>query len=191
MSLLLGHKEMTKFKYLWISIVAVLVVGCQTETDYGGAGTIGNFPYGGYSDYKINANTAVVTFRGNSKTCMSTIRSSVLNRCAEVTMANGYDWFIITSNSASRTNEIVETIDTYHRVNPPRFFDTYYRSSTFMTYHNSETSTQGYARPRQDNMCSIVMVIKMFRGRVPRGVPNAHSAIDVIGHLSGTSYTPI
>lgn len=175
---------------MWITFAAAtLITGCQTETDYGAAGTIGNFPYGGYSDYHINANTAVVTFRGNSKTCMSTIRSSLLARCADVTMASGYDYFIVTSSSGSGNNVNLQTYDSYHPVNPPRFFDTYYRTSTVVSYHNSETATDTYHRPSQDGMCSMVMVIKMFRGRVPAGVPRAYSATDVIGHLSGTSYT--
>jgi hypothetical protein len=50
---------------------------------------------GGYSDQRLDNNTAQVSFRGNAYTAPETVHSYLLRRCAEVTLQNGYNYFVL------------------------------------------------------------------------------------------------
>jgi hypothetical protein len=50
---------------------------------------------GGYSDQRLDSNTAQVSFRGNGYTAPETVHSYLLRRCAEVTLQNGYNYFVL------------------------------------------------------------------------------------------------
>jgi hypothetical protein len=50
---------------------------------------------GGYTDKVLAGNTVQVSFRGNRMTTPETLHSFLLRRCAEVTMQDGYDHFVV------------------------------------------------------------------------------------------------
>lgn len=50
---------------------------------------------GGYSDQRLDDNTAQVSFRGNGFTAPETVHSYLLRRCAEITLQNGYNYFVL------------------------------------------------------------------------------------------------
>jgi len=50
---------------------------------------------GGYSDQRLDDNTVQVSFRGNGFTAPETVHSYLLRRCAEVTLQNGYNYFVL------------------------------------------------------------------------------------------------
>jgi hypothetical protein len=50
---------------------------------------------GGYSDQKLDDNTVQVSFRGNGFTAPETVHSCLVRRCAEVTLQNGYNYFVL------------------------------------------------------------------------------------------------
>lgn len=50
---------------------------------------------GGYSDQRLDNNTAQVSFRGNRFNSSETLHSYLLRRCAEVTLHNGYNYFVL------------------------------------------------------------------------------------------------
>lgn len=53
----------------------------------------------GYSDQKLESNRFRVSFDGNSSTPRETVENYVLYRVAEVTLANGYDYFTVATQS--------------------------------------------------------------------------------------------
>jgi len=63
-------------------------VGCATG--YGKDGFSG-----GYSDSKLSRDRFQVTFQGNGYTSVSTVKTYLLFRCAELTVENGFDYFVI------------------------------------------------------------------------------------------------
>lgn len=69
-------------------VLAVVEAGCATPYQRYGA-------RGGYYDLPMGRNLALVSFQGNSYTSEERIRASLLYRCAEVTEAHGYDFFVI------------------------------------------------------------------------------------------------
>jgi hypothetical protein len=73
---------------------AALALGLSAcATPYGSAGLSG-----GYSETKLDDATYVVTFAGNGYTTAETVQTFWLYRCAELTLAQGYDGFEITSD---------------------------------------------------------------------------------------------
>ncbi len=49
----------------------------------------------GYSERKIESNRYTVTFAGNSRTKRQEVEDYLLYRAAEVTLGNGYDYFVL------------------------------------------------------------------------------------------------
>jgi len=78
-----------------VGLVA-LVAGCIQPTPY--APATGGY---GFDEAQIEQNRFRVSFRGNRATSRETVELYLLHRAAEVTLANGYDWFRIVSRSES------------------------------------------------------------------------------------------
>lgn len=175
---------MTRPTLYSLFIICTLVAGCGTE--YGPAGEMGGIEYGGYTDQMINYNTAIVTFRGNSSTARGAVKTYLLYRCAQVTLAHGYDYFIIVSTSTSGRNVHVNTNDSYNSylTDPPHLYTTYYRSSDYVSSRFTASATPGY----YPQLYGSTAVIKMFQGDT-RGIPGrSYNATDVIAHLGPTTF---
>ena len=72
----------------------LLVAGCATETTYRPA-TGQGFARTGYSDRQIEPNRFLVSFSGNSVTSRDTVERYLFFRSAELTLQNGYDYFVM------------------------------------------------------------------------------------------------
>jgi hypothetical protein len=72
---------------------ACLLASCATAYQPDGVS-------GGYSDQVRNGNTAQVSFRGNGMTTPATLHSYLLRRCAEVTLQDGYSYFVVVHTEA-------------------------------------------------------------------------------------------
>ncbi len=68
------------------------LAACETATPYQPFQR-GTETWGGYSDQRLDANHIEVTFEGNTVTARSTVERYLLYRAAELTVAQGYDWF--------------------------------------------------------------------------------------------------
>jgi hypothetical protein len=53
---------------------------------------------GGYSDQRMNGDTVQVSFRGNLFSTPEALHTYLLRRCADVTLQNGYNYFVLVSN---------------------------------------------------------------------------------------------
>lgn len=89
-----------------IAVVLALAAGlsaCATATPYqpmaAGAATSG-----GYSDYRLDNNKFRVTFAGNTLTSRDTVERYLLYRAAELTTAQGYDWFVLAARDTDKTS---------------------------------------------------------------------------------------
>ena len=72
----------------------LMVAGCATETTYRPA-TGQGFARTGYSDRQIEPNRFLVSFSGNSVTSRDTVERYLFFRAAELTLQNGYDYFVM------------------------------------------------------------------------------------------------
>ena len=79
------------------------LAACETVTPYQPLQP-GTKVSGGYTDQKLDSDHFTVTFKGNTDTPRATVESYLLYRAAEITVAQGYDWFETVSRSTDRTD---------------------------------------------------------------------------------------
>lgn len=86
----------------------LVVAGCATETAYRPA-TGSGFERAGYSDRMIEANRYAVSFAGNSYTSRDTVERYLLYRSAELTVQQGYDYFILVDRNTDKRTRTYTT----------------------------------------------------------------------------------
>lgn len=65
--------------------------------------------HGGYSDQQLATGDYLVRFHGNSMTSRDRVEGYMLYRAAELTLQNGYDWFLVVDrNTEHNVRTIVE-----------------------------------------------------------------------------------
>jgi hypothetical protein len=84
-------------KRFLVTTAAILVLGgalaaCETATPYQPL-QAGSQTSGGYRDVKLESNRWRVSFSGNTLTSRETVETYLLYRAADLTLAQGYDWF--------------------------------------------------------------------------------------------------
>lgn len=87
---------------------ALLVAGCATETTYRPA-TGQGFYRQGYSERRIEPNRFLVTFSGNSSTPRDTVERYLFFRSAELTLQQGYDYFVMADRDTDRQTRTYAT----------------------------------------------------------------------------------
>ncbi|MDO9336913.1 MAG: hypothetical protein Q7T61_10980 [Caulobacter sp.] len=87
------------------AIAAILatsgLAACATATPYQ-PNVRGQSTSGGYTDYRIAENRFKVGFSGNSLTSRDTVERYLLFRAAELTLAQGYDGFVLADREVNR-----------------------------------------------------------------------------------------
>jgi hypothetical protein len=78
-----------------LALAAASLASCATPTVYGPAGADGY----GYREQRIEADRFMVTFAGNSATSSELVGDAALRRAAELTLAEGFDWFEVVSRT--------------------------------------------------------------------------------------------
>lgn len=79
-------------------VVAAVLAACATPTGYGAAVKPGGY---GYAETRIESDRFRVTFRGVGRA--DVIETFALQRAAELTVAQGRDWFIVDARAVERT----------------------------------------------------------------------------------------
>ncbi len=72
-------------------LASLVLTGCATATPYQAVNK-GH----GYSEQRLEADRYRVSFAGNTRTSYDTVADYLLYRAAELTLENGYDYFIVT-----------------------------------------------------------------------------------------------
>jgi len=86
----------------------LVMAGCATETAYRPA-TGSGFERAGYSDRMIEPNRFMVSFAGNSYTSRDTVERYLLYRSAELTVQQGYDYFILSDRNTDKRTRTYAT----------------------------------------------------------------------------------
>lgn len=97
-------------RHLSIIIFTTFLSGCATAYQKEG------FFNGGYSEIVAGPDSFIVTFRGNSSTSRERVSKLSLLRASELTLQNGYKYFVILSSSdaSSRTSVSTPLYGTYY-----------------------------------------------------------------------------
>lgn len=101
-------------KRVAIVLLAALSAGalaaCETATPYQPVAR-GTAQSGGYAEIKLEDNRWRVTFQGNTETPRDTVETYLLYRAAELTLAQGFDWFEATDRDIDKQVETVVSPD--------------------------------------------------------------------------------
>ncbi len=172
-------------KYSCVILLAVSLISCATP--YGKAGVFGGYAHGGYNDVRVNGNTATISFNANSFTQPDQVQRFMLYRAAAVTIENGYDYFVVVSSSTSRTNINLAVKKTFKPTSlTTSMMNSVYEVDQIQSYSTSPTNA-GQCSNENTSPCtarSRTVVIKMFNGPVPNGIPRTYSALDVTAQYS-------
>jgi len=158
-----------------VAIVAALS-GCAHPTPYQ-AMDEGH----GYADQALEDDRYRVTFAGNSLTSRDTVENYLLYRAAEITLARGYDHFVVVQKDVERSTSYHSTVAGFgghhgfhgHGLGHP---------------HGHGLGATVSARPR--DRYSAHADIVMRHGEAPADDLRAHNARQVIDNLKPAIETP-
>jgi hypothetical protein len=134
---------------------------------------------GGYSDSRLDSNTVRVSFYGNGNTARESVENDMLYRCAEVTIQDGFDYFVIVTGDITPTYSSFRTPGIYNQ----------YTNTNMNFYGNNgyaSSTTTGYYQPGQTfniRKFESTVLIKMFNGKKPAGLSNAYDAHELIAYM--------
>ena len=86
-----------------LALTAALA-GCATPTPYQ-PNIRGQAASGGFTDFRLTQDRFRVSFSGNSLTKRDTVERYMLYRAAELTLAQGYDWFEMDERRTDRDRQ--------------------------------------------------------------------------------------
>lgn len=89
-------------RILLIAPMLVLLSGCATSYQPLGMS-------GGYTDLPLNATTYRVTYNGNGYTSATRLQNLLLYRCADLTLQNGYKYFIVLDSGSDHEDSYYTT----------------------------------------------------------------------------------
>lgn len=177
---------MTTTRYALAAFAALTLAACATSTPYQPASQGRGY---GFSEQRIEENRYRITFRGNSSTTREMVENSLLYRAAELTLLNGFDYFIaIESDTETRT--------TYSTSSSPAFFGRYaygypgyYYAFPYYAYG------WGWGAPydsytREITRYSAVAFVTMHKGGKPSDNPQAFDAREVMQNLRAVVLGP-
>lgn len=156
---------------------AAALAACATSTPYQPAGGSGY----GFSEQRIESDRYRITFRGNSSTTRETVENSLLFRAAELTIQNGYDYFVMVESDT-------EARSTYSTATSPALFGRY--GYGFPGYYGFPYYAYGWgwgpsydSYTREITRYSAVAFVTLHRGEKPAESPQAFDARSVIENL--------
>ena len=162
--------------------LTLILSACATSTPYGPAPQPGGY---GFSEQQIEQNRYRITFRGNSSTSRQDVESFLLYRAAELTVQNGYDYFITAEYDTEANKRYTAT--SYY----PAYYGRYhYRPGRRGGYYAFPYYAYGFdwgyphdLNIREVTRYSAVAYITMHKGSKPVGETQAFDAREVIANL--------
>lgn len=153
-------------------ILPLALAACATATPYQPArdGL-------GYAEQKLESNRYKVTFSGNSKTAKQTVENYLLYRAAEVTLLNGYDYFVLAQQGTESETRYSQTFSGGFGGG---FYSWYPRSAIGLGVGTSIPSTEYQAEAN----------IVMFKGKKPADDVKAFAAREIKANLESLLVRP-
>ena len=112
---------MKKISMALVAVAALAgMAACQTATPYQPR-QAGAASAGGYSEARVEQDRWRITFQGNSLTSRETVERYLLYRAAELTQAQGFDWFEMVERKTDKHTETYAEPDPFHGRHGPGF----------------------------------------------------------------------
>ncbi len=160
----------------FLLLASVLLVGaCATATPYQPS-TDGY----GYWDQQIEDDRYLITFAGNSVTSRRTVETYLLYHAAELTLATGHDWFVITDRDTDASTRYSGWVDSYPGFGfgfGPGWYGP--GGGSYAGFGLGFGTVSAYPVTRYSAQATIVV----FKGEKPADNVNAYDARDVIDRL--------
>jgi hypothetical protein len=180
-------------KRLILTLAAVTGLGailtaCETPTPYQPLNPAAAYA-GGYSEEKVNDDLWQVTFSGNSLTSRDTVERYLLYRAAELTVAQGDDWFFDTHRATDKKTDY--QVDPFYATGPGFRYGWGWRP--YWNYYGPGFGWRGYdpwiGGPfwadsydvRQITRFKASAEIHMGKGAKPANAIDAHEALTNLG----------
>lgn len=163
-------------------VAACLLGGCMSTTPYRPAATPDDQ---GYQEQRIEENRYRVSFTGNSVTTREAVENFMLLRIAELTLKQGYDYFVLDNQDTEAQTYYLQSMTDYGSAWDPFYGCLWPRSGLAVSTTQPVTNyrAQGY--------------VVMFKGQKPPLELKAFDARDVQASLAplvkgepGTTPTP-
>lgn len=175
------------------SLALLALAACETATPYQPLNPA-HATEGGYKDVQIEASRFRVSFTGNSATSRETVERYLLLRAAELTLAQGADWFETADRATDKKTQILASPDpmgcgwgpgwcggywgphwSYYRRGAWGAWDPWYRTPLELDEVSEYTASAE---------------IVVGKGAKPAGDARAFDARDVLAHLSAGVQRP-
>lgn len=158
---------------------------CATPTAYAPAATPGGY---GYTEQQIESNRFRVTFRGNSLTDRELVEAALLYRAAELTLAQGGDYFVVADRDT-------EARSRFQAMGGRSYYPGFYPR---WSYYSPRWGWRPWYDPFWDDPVSYRQVtqyeasaeIAIMRGQKPAGDANAFDAREVQRNLQARVISP-
>ncbi len=170
-----NHPAIGRLRGTALLAMTLLLTGCVMSTQT---------PYqplqqnGGFSEQRIETNRYRVTFAGNSLTTREEVENNLLFRIAELTLSQGYDYFVLSDNDTEANTSYMETLSGYDSFDP--FFPRFWPRTTFAS---------GSAIPITNYKAQAYVL--MFKGTKPDADVNAYAAHEVQTSLAPSIRHPL
>jgi hypothetical protein len=162
--------------------MALALASCATAPPYQPASKYGY----GYSDQRLEQNRFRVSFNGNSTTERDQVEDFLLYRSAELTLQNGFDYFVI----GTRATDAKRQYDTFGSSYRPYYFYPRYFSPRYgwMPYYDPFWNDPVHIREVTRYEASAEL--SMYKGTKPASDPRAFDARDVQQNLASKVAPP-
>ena len=159
---------MSYYRFVVFCAFAAFAAGCATPTPYQPAD-----PYG-FSEQQLEDDRFRVRFSGNALTDRDTVENYLLYRAAELTLARGYDYFLLADRSVDADTRYVYTFSAYPGYG---YYHVYpHRRRGLLFGPGVETA---WPVTRFD----AVATVKLARGEPPAGRADAFDAAELRRYL--------
>jgi hypothetical protein len=151
----------------------MLLAACVSATPYRAAENKDDY---GYQEQKLEENRYRVSFAGNSQTDRQTVENYLLYRAAELTVANGKDYFVVTSSDTEKN------VGQHSTVVRPSFSFGYGHHHGYGRHHGFGLGFNVISSSYRDYEAFGVILLKS--GQKPSDNENAydaHSVLQVLG----------
>ncbi|WOI53297.1 CC0125/CC1285 family lipoprotein [Parvularcula sp. LCG005] len=168
---------MTRIPFVSLAVLSAISLGlaaCSTSTPYAAAAD-SQSGYG-FSEQRIEDNRFRITFRGNSLTDRETVENYLLYRSAEVTLENGYDYFLVVEDETEKSTTYTGSRDPWGYYGLGRPFPYYGRGYRWGPFDDDISI-------RERNRYSAMAYILMGKGPKPADQPTAYDARQVVTNL--------
>jgi hypothetical protein len=183
---------MKSLQGLALAAAMAVLASCATGSPYRPAASGGGY---GYSDQRLEENRFRLTFNGSGNTDRADVEDYLLYRAAELTLANGFDYFIVDNRSTDARRQVYADPMFGSRFGygygpgfGPRTFSPYYAN---WTYFAPRWGWRPYYDPFWNDPVTYREVTRfranaevlLFKGAKPADNPRAFNAREVQANL--------